>query len=285
MTLDRGSRDDTTARPPVSTRFLLSLPPPSSPASLPLVRDRCPSRVLSLCLFFSPFLSIFLRCPLLLLPSSERRQVGIRAAVNSPAPLSALMSLLLFALLNAIRAYSVSLSPPGPRQPSPRLPPSTSCSTSRRLLVFARWWVPGTHTYSAERNPRGVPTVLASVCWWMERTCVAGSFRRDTGVYRDADGRIAARRRRGIAISRRHAAAHYCVISRTKTRAVILFIIFGGSRNKGDPGERRGAVSDIADRAKFPPPLPSLVSPPFSFHPCSTGYEIPLKLPISCGIR
>lgn len=41
----------------------------------------------------------------------ERRQVGIRAAVNSPAPLSALMSLLLFALLNAIRAYSVSLSP------------------------------------------------------------------------------------------------------------------------------------------------------------------------------
>lgn len=45
------------------------------------------------------------------LPSSERRQVGVRAAVNSPAPLSALMSLLLFALLNAIRAYSVSLPP------------------------------------------------------------------------------------------------------------------------------------------------------------------------------
>lgn len=50
------------------------------------------------------------------LPSSERRQVGVRAAVNSPAPLSALMSLLLFALLNAIRAYSVSLPPLlGPR--------------------------------------------------------------------------------------------------------------------------------------------------------------------------
>lgn len=50
------------------------------------------------------------------LPPSERRQVGVRAAVNSPAPLSALMSLLLFALLNAIRAYSVSLPPLlGPR--------------------------------------------------------------------------------------------------------------------------------------------------------------------------
>lgn len=48
---------------------------------------------------------------LLFFPPSECRQVGVRAAVNSPAPLSALMSLLLFALLNAIRAYSVSLPP------------------------------------------------------------------------------------------------------------------------------------------------------------------------------
>lgn len=56
-------------------------------------------------LFPPPFLS-----------SSQRRQVGVRAAVNSPAPLSTLMSLLLFALLNAIRAYSVSLPPLlGPR--------------------------------------------------------------------------------------------------------------------------------------------------------------------------
>lgn len=55
----------------------------------------------------------------------RRRQVGIRAAVNSPAPLSALMSLLLFALLNAIRAYFVSLSlrpvPPGTALPRPFL--------------------------------------------------------------------------------------------------------------------------------------------------------------------
>lgn len=59
---------------------------------------------------FPPSSSLLLR----LLPSllsSKRRQVGIRAAVNSPALLSALMSLLLFALLNAIRAYSVSLPP------------------------------------------------------------------------------------------------------------------------------------------------------------------------------
>lgn len=84
------SRPNDEPRPPVSARFSPSPPPPH-----PLTR------------------SLFPAAPLpphpLLLSSFERRQVGIRAAVNSPAPLSALMSLLLFALLNAIRAYSVSL--------------------------------------------------------------------------------------------------------------------------------------------------------------------------------
>lgn len=60
-------------------------------------------------------------------PGRERRQVGIRVAVNSPAPLSALMSLLLFALLNAIRAYSVSL---------PALPPSASPLSSTTPFVL-----------------------------------------------------------------------------------------------------------------------------------------------------
>lgn len=55
------------------------------------------------------FLLLFFSLPFL--PSSERRQVSVRVAVNSLASLSALMSLLLFALLNAIRAYSVSLPP------------------------------------------------------------------------------------------------------------------------------------------------------------------------------
>lgn len=76
--------------------------------------------VLFLLLLFSP--------PFL--PSSERRQVGVRAAVNSPAPLSTLMSLLLFALLNAIRAYSVSLPPLlGPR-----------ATTSSFRLPGQTWW-------------------------------------------------------------------------------------------------------------------------------------------------
>lgn len=69
------------------------------PVCLPLLLPRLHVFFLLL-LFPLPFLS-----PL------ERRQVGVRAAVNSPAPLSTLMSLLLFALLNAIRAYSVSLPP------------------------------------------------------------------------------------------------------------------------------------------------------------------------------
>lgn len=83
--------------------------------------------------------SFHLPLPPLLPPSSERRQVGIRAAVNSPAPLSALMSLLLFALLNAIRAYSVSLPPllfPGPSHYHVVL--STSLANKWRLTQDAR---------------------------------------------------------------------------------------------------------------------------------------------------
>lgn len=64
---------------------------------------------LTLRAFTSSFFSSSSSSLLLFFLRSERRQVGVRAAVNSPAPLSALMSLLLFALLNAIRAYSVSL--------------------------------------------------------------------------------------------------------------------------------------------------------------------------------
>ena len=66
----------------------------------------------------------------------ERRQVGIRAvnAVNSAASLSALMSLLLFALLNAIRAYSMSLTP-------------VLLSASPSLLHTH-----GTHTLQTENN-------------------------------------------------------------------------------------------------------------------------------------
>lgn len=98
-------------------RFLPGLSSPPSPAASPsffndAALPSAPSRPLSSPLLFPPpFLS-----------SSERRQVGVRAAVNSPAPLSTLMSLLLFALLNAIRAYSVSLprgfsDPALPRRP------------------------------------------------------------------------------------------------------------------------------------------------------------------------
>lgn len=144
MTLDRGSRDDTTAREsPVSARFLLSLLPrhllPSS------TMRPYPSRLLVLfllLLLFPPFL-----------PSSERRQVGVRAAVNSPAPLSALMSLLLFALLNAIRAYSVSLPPLlGPRA-------TTSSFRLLRTNVVVRTWTL-THTHTRARGPRSSPRLF-----------------------------------------------------------------------------------------------------------------------------
>lgn len=76
-----------------------------------------------LLLFPPPFLS-----------SPERRQVGVRAAVNSPAPLSTLMSLLLFALLNAIRAYSVSL----PSLLGPRATTSSFRLPRANVVVHAR---------------------------------------------------------------------------------------------------------------------------------------------------
>lgn len=119
MTLERGSRDDTTARSPVSARFVLSSFPPRLPSFLLERYAVSPSASSPPPPFSSPLL------PSLALSSSfvrERRQVGIRAAVNSPAPLSALMSLLLFALLNAIRAYSVSLPPPLGTRATPRRP-------------------------------------------------------------------------------------------------------------------------------------------------------------------
>ena len=153
----------------------------------------------------------------------ERRQVGIRATVNSPAPLSALMSLLLFALLNAIRAYSVSLSPcsPSPSHPRPSAypshPPSSSCTRSSRVEV-----VPASHTQSPARNPS-----FPRRCWWIDASvrsrprCYACTHGRYTVQYvrtvrRHGRGRIAVRMA-GIAISRRHATGHYCVISRTKS--------------------------------------------------------------------
>jgi len=80
-------------------------------------------------------------------PSSERRQVGVRAAVNSPAPLSALMSLLLFALLNAIRAYSVSLPP----LLEPRATTSSFRLPRTNVVVHARM---RSHTYIHVRGPR-----------------------------------------------------------------------------------------------------------------------------------
>lgn len=131
MTLERGSRDDTTARSPVSARFVLSSPLLLSSAKcLGLTLRRAFSSSFSF-FFFSSF-------------RPRRRQVGIRAAVNSPAPLSALMSLLLFALLNAIRAYFVSLSlRPVPLDPAlPRrfldFSPRSRGSSRTRIGVLAR---------------------------------------------------------------------------------------------------------------------------------------------------
>ena len=113
----RGSRDDTTGTTASSsTRFLCLSLPPTLRLSLSLAP---PPTFSSSSSSSSSF--FFVR------PGRERRQVGIRVAVNSPAPLSALMSLLLFALLNAIRAYSVSL---------PALPPSASPLSSTTPFVL-----------------------------------------------------------------------------------------------------------------------------------------------------
>lgn len=93
-------------------------------------------------LFPPPFLS-----------SSQRRQVGVRAAVNSPAPLSTLMSLLLFALLNAIRAYSVSLPP----LLGPRATTSSFRLPRTNVVVHART---RSHSHTHARGPRSSPRLF-----------------------------------------------------------------------------------------------------------------------------
>lgn len=129
-------------------RFLPGL---SSPASLPrpvlppsAIQSHPPCVFHLLSFLFFPFL-FFLR--------PQRRQVGIRAAVNSPAPLSALMSLLLFALLNAIRAYSVSLPP--------LLEPSAITSSfqlPRKRTVVTRTRARISEIFSRSRIPQQVHT-------------------------------------------------------------------------------------------------------------------------------
>lgn len=170
MTLDRGSRDDTTAH---DRRFLPGLSSSPSPVASPsLFNDAAlssaPSRLLSSPSrpFSSPpFLS-----------SSERRQVGVRAAVNSPAPLSTLMSLLLFALLNAIRAYSVSLLPLlGPRATT------SSFRLSRTNVVV--WLTHGrAHIPIHARGPRSLPRLFCvhadSATGTRTRTQHADAYRR-----------------------------------------------------------------------------------------------------------
>lgn len=199
MTLDRGtrnSRNDTTARSPVSARFVLpsffreTSPSFFNDAALPSALSR-------------PFSS-----PPLLLSSSERRQVGVRAAVNSPAPLSTLMSLLLFALLNAIRAYSVFLPPLlGPRATtsSLRLPRAN-------VVVHARTFT-HIHTREVLDLRRDSFALTRGLCNRYTNTHATRGRARTCAkreVSRRGDGG-------GIAISHRHASAHYCVISRTKT--------------------------------------------------------------------
>lgn len=146
MTLDRGSRDDTTARSPVSARFVLS----SFSRGFSFLLQR---RGLTLRAFASSFFSSSYPPPFL--PSSERRQVGVRAAVNSPAPLSALMSLLLFALLNAIRAYSVSLPP----LLGPRATTSSFRLPRANVVVHARTRS-HTRARARARGPRSLPRLF-----------------------------------------------------------------------------------------------------------------------------
>lgn len=131
---------------------------PVSPLSSSAFVSGNSSALLSLFLpLFTPFFSSSVR---------ERRQVGIRAAVNSPAPLSALMSLLLFALLNAIRAYSVSLSPAAPRLASLCATPSLlALFSSRLLLVFGSVLLPP--TVHGPCNPVLVATNAKSCVEWL----------------------------------------------------------------------------------------------------------------------
>lgn len=184
-------------------RFLPGFSSPPSPRRLhlpPSTMRPYPPRLhvlflLLLLLFSPPFL-----------PSSERRQVGVRAAVNSPAPLSALMSLLLFALLNAIRAYSVSLPP----LLGPRATTSSFRLLRANVVIHAQM---RSHT-------RARSSILAAT---LSRSRGLRTGTRTRTQHADAHGRarnaLVSRRGDGggIAISHRHASAHYCVISRTKT--------------------------------------------------------------------
>lgn len=202
MTLDRGSRDTTGT----IAGFCPVRPPLLLPRRISFLLQRrgnlpsAPSRPLSsLLLFPPPFLS-----------SLERRQVGVRAAVNSPAPLSTLMSLLLFALLNAIRAYSVSLpSLLGPRATTVVLSTSPHKRGGSRTDALA-------HVHARPRGPRSSPRLFRA-----HADSATGT--RTRMQHADAHGRARNARYRaggnggGIAISHRHASAHYCVISRTKT--------------------------------------------------------------------
>lgn len=109
MTLERGSRDDTTARSLVSARFVLSsFPRDFSPSFLSGARSH-PPRLLCLLLFLLLLLLLLLLLPLLSSESVGRLAYEPRS--TRQLLFSALMSLLLFALLNAIRAYSMSLPP------------------------------------------------------------------------------------------------------------------------------------------------------------------------------
>lgn len=197
MTLDRGSRDDTTAH---DRRFLPGLSSSPSPVASPSLFNgaalsSAPSRLLS-----SPSRP-FPSPPFL--SSSERRQVGVRAAVNSPAPLSTLMSLLLFALLNAIRAYSVSLLP--------LLRPRATTSSFRLSRTNVVVWLAHTYPYTRE-----VLDLRRDSFAFTRTPQQVHEHARNTDV-RVTRGIAPGGRRGGIAISHRHASAHYCVISRTKT--------------------------------------------------------------------
>lgn len=136
----------------------------------------------------------------------ERRQVGIRAAVNSPAPLSALMSLLLFALLNAIRAYSVSLPPLlGTRATTSsfRLPRYTTCRLTHvgalaRPHAYAHTHI-HTYTHHVHANLAGDPQCRARLSRFVAgaQAGTRGEHARNTPTRKDVTRGIAPRGRRG----------------------------------------------------------------------------------------
>lgn len=209
MTLERGSRDDTTARSPVSARFVFSpFSFATSPSFLSAVRGLT-LRAFSASSFFFFFSSS--SCSFFFHPR-ERRQVGIRAAVNSPAPLSALMSLLLFALLNAIRAYSVSLPPllrTRATTSSFRLPRYTTCRLTHvgalaRPHAYAHTQThTHTHTYRythhVHANLAGDPQCRARLSRFVAgaQAGTRGEHARNTPTRKDVTRGIAPRGRRG----------------------------------------------------------------------------------------